>query len=234
MPKIKHATPEVYTAKTKEFLHSLESEYQWLDFLKGHNKAYEPLLNIVQQQGRKGEEDVTPSPTIAQIAKELNESSAKVSKWLSQIYSDLYELNDERPELFKVPGKRYELRFKNTYTSQYGHFTLWLDQTLTYKNKFEWHFINAKLGEYNYYVHEIDHSHRKGELITTIYLKSGFYNSYRETLLNKAEFMHLLDFDERFHLNDYQLDHILRERVENGRFVSIETKKGRSYFKENN
>jgi hypothetical protein len=234
MSRIKHNTPATHKPGTKDILYSLKSEYQWLDLLKQKGKPYESLINIVQKEGQKGEEDYSPRPSIKMIAEEINQTSAKVSKWLTQMYHDLFELNYESTELFKSPGTRYELHFRSNFYEQTSFFTLWLDRTLQVKDRFEWSFMNAELGAYNYYIYEITHSHAKGELTTNIFLKSGYYNEYREMLLSKSDFLELMSFDERVHLNDYELDQILRERVEKGRDVSFERKKGRNYFKGNN
>lgn len=234
MPRLKSNATEIHKPSSKDLLHSLESECQWLDHLKNKNKLYETLINIVQREGQKTEEDTSPSLSIKMIADEINQSSAKVTKWLSLMYSDLFDLNYKSPEIFEAPGTRYELHFKSLFSEQSSFFTLWLNQRLQIKDRFEWLFMNAQLGTYYYYVSDISHSHAKGELTTNVFLKSGFYNGYREMLLNKADFMQLLSFDERFHLNEYQLDQLLRERVEQGREVSFETKKGRNYFKGSN
>ncbi|SDT52276.1 hypothetical protein SAMN05216490_3865 [Mucilaginibacter mallensis] len=234
MARTKHRKPETHKPGTKDILHSLEGEYQWLDLLKDKNKPYESLINIVQREGQKSEDDTSPNPSIKMIAEEINQSSAKVSQWLAQMYHDLFDLDYQSPELFKSPGTRYELHFRSNFYEQSSFFTLWLDRTLQVKDRFEWSFMNAELGASYYYIYEITHSHAKGKLTTNVFLKSGYYNGYREMLLSKSDFLELMSFDERVHLNDYEVDQILRERVEKGRDVSFERKKGRNYFKGNN
>lgn len=234
MSRVKHTEPEVYKAKSKEILHSLESEYQWLDLLKDIGKPYESLISVIQREGRKDEDEIAPNLSIKNIADEIGEPGTKVTKWLTQIYSDLFDLNYDKPTLFNRPGTRYELHFKSNYNRQTSFFTLWLNTTLSVNDRFDWHFMNAQLGAYYFYITDISHTHEKGEFTTNVFLNAGFYNGYREMLLYKADFMNLISFDERFHLNDYQLDVLLRERVENGNDVEFETRKGKNYFKGNN
>ena len=142
----------------------------------------------------------------------------------------MWELNYESPKLFKAAGNRYDLYFKNTLTGQSTFFTLWLDQVLNYNDRFEWSFITAKLGTCCYYVTEISHSFGNGTLTTTASLKSGFYNSYREMLINKGAYLNLISIDEQLFLREYQLDEILKERVEKGNNVHFERSNPRNRF----
>lgn len=231
MPKIKHSDPEIHKPSTKDVLHSLESEYQWLDHLKKKNKPYDLLINVVQREGKNGEDGDYQTLTIKMIADEINETSAKVTKWLNQMYSDLWELNDTNPKLFKTNGQRYHMHFQNTSTNQAAYFNLWLNKLLNCNEGFNWPFIYALLGTYYFYISEITHEHVSGKLQTIVYLKSGFHNSYRDTLLDKALFMRLLDLSDIFHLNSYELDKVLREKVEPGLVTYIEQpKKNRRSF----
>src|SRR5579862_574259 len=152
MSKINRPDCEIHKASSKEILYSLESEYQWLNLLKSEDKPYSSLIDIIQREAQKDENDTPPNPSIKAIAEEINEPSAKVTKWLNQLYSSLWDLNSETPELFRSPGYRYELYFKNTLTGQSASFTLWLEQILSYQDRFEWPFINGRLGIYYYYV----------------------------------------------------------------------------------
>lgn len=183
MTRIKRREPEIYKLGTKEILYSLESEYQWLDLLRGKNKAYEPLLDIIEREGRRNEDDDFHNPSIKSIASELGELSATVTKWLNKIYAKLNELNLSSPELFKSSGNPYHLRFQNTITGQLAIFTLWIEQPLVYMQRFQFGFINAMIGESEFFVSEVRTEHSKGKIQTMILLKSGYFNYYRETLL---------------------------------------------------
>lgn len=231
MTKTTRREPEIHKPITKEVLYSLQSEYQWLDLLKNRQKPYNKLIDIVQKEAKRNDEDYSPRPSIKQIADLVGETSAKVTRWLNQMYFDLWELNLDSPELFKTGEKLYHLYIKSTYTNQTASFYLWLDKPLNHGDKFNWYFTKGLLGVDYFFVSDISHQYSQGKQETMITLKSGFYNSYRETLLHKAEFMDLLSLDERFHLNEYQLDILLRERVAKGKDVGFETIKSKNYFK---
>jgi hypothetical protein len=51
---------------------------------------------------------------------------------------------------------------------------------------------------------------------TSIHLKSGYYNSYRKFLMDKARMLDLISLDEMITLSDYKIDELLYHRVEKG------------------
>ena len=83
-------------------------------------------------------------------------------------------------------------------------------------DSFSWTFLLGKFSNTTFYVESIDHEPINGEMVTSIHLKSGYYNSYRSFLLDKARMLNLIDFNEMMTLSDYKIDELLYHRVEKG------------------
>lgn len=118
----------IHSPSTKEIFYCISSNPKWVKLLIGKQKEYEPfLINLVQKDFYK---DLTERPSIKSISVYLKYPSFKVTKWLGQAYSDIFELNSEKPELFKTDGIKHNLYFRH-YDS--GAFlTIWLKSTPAY------------------------------------------------------------------------------------------------------
>jgi hypothetical protein len=185
MSRVKYREPEIHRPSTKDVLHSLESEYQWLELL--NDKPYSVLFDIIKSEATKDEWDRTPSPSIKQIAKMVNQKPATVTKWLNQIYSAIWELNELKPQLFKCDGIKYVLRFQDSITKQMAWFTLWTNTIFNRNEAFDWMFMKGILGTDYFYVSGISHERNQGEFSTIVNLKTGLPNAYRSHLLDKVE-----------------------------------------------
>lgn len=51
--------------------------------------------------------------TIKKIAADFKTDTARVTKWIREIYDDIFELNYEKPELFQKSGTKVCLDFSN-------------------------------------------------------------------------------------------------------------------------
>lgn len=220
MSRVKYQEPELHRPSTKDVLHSLESEYQWLDLLS--DKPYSVLFDIIKSEATKDEWDRTPSPSIKQIAEMVNQKPATVTRWLNQIYSDIWELNELNEGLFKSEGNKYNMHFQDSNTKQATIFTMWTPIHFNKNEAFNWYFMKGVLGTDYFYVSDISHERSRGGITTTVFLKTGLPNDYREHLLSKAEFLRLISFSDLFDLPGYKLDDILRNEVENNRSYTPE------------
>lgn len=202
--------PEPYIAHNPEILRSIFNQPQWLNLLFNKEKPYEKLLTHFLFLSKLMDEENPTDTSIKGISFEVGEKTATVAKWIPLIYNDLYNLNAESPELFKVPGIRYDLYFHSTfYTSAY--FTLWLNTPLNLYDRFSFGFIDAKIGSSGFWVERVSHSYVWGEHQVDVTLNSGIHNSYRDYILDQAEFHRLIGLIERYSLTEYQMDDRLRE-----------------------
>ena len=112
------------------------------------------------------------------------------------------------------------MHFQDTNTKQATFFTMWTPIHFSKNESFNWYFMKGILGTDYFYVSRISHERSRGEIITTVFLKTGLTNDYREHLLSKAEFLRLISFSDLFDLPGYKLDDILRNEVENNRYYT--------------
>lgn len=218
---------EEYKPGTVDVLNALVNEYQWLNLLTDSGKPYDTLLRLIVDDSNR--EMYTGFGAIKKVSQILNESQSKITKWILSAYNDLFELNYENPELFKLgEGHRYYMHFKVDYHAS-ADFTIYLSNPLSYGEAFEWQFIKAKVGTYYFYVEDITHVYAGGTITTQVTLHSGWFNSYRQHLIDKLDFLKLIDFHEKHYLPSHKLDEILKERSRTGRTAYEEPTQ--NYFK---
>jgi hypothetical protein len=201
MKYTKARVPEPYKAHNPEILRSIFNQPQWLNLLFYKDKPYEKLLTHFLFLSKLMDEEKQTDTSIKGISFAVGEKTATVAKWIPMIYNDIYNLNVESPELFKAPGIRYDLYFHSTfYTSAF--FTLWLNKPLSLYDRFS--------GSSSFWVERVSHSYVWGEHQVNVTLNSGSHNSYRDYILDQAEFHNLIGLLERYSLTEYQMDDRLK------------------------
>ena len=207
-----------YRPATKEILFALESEYQWLDLLKSRGKPYDSLIELIQEYGAKSDSSISVTLSIKSIAERINRKAIEVTKWLNEMYKELFDLNETSPELFaSAEGFPCEFIFTEALNKHSVCFTLWMQTKLAAGEHFVWTFINPKLGTGIYYVDTVEHSHENGKHLQTYYLKSGYFKPYRKYLLDKGLFLDLISLHELIEFPEYHIDDLLIYRVEQNR-----------------
>jgi len=201
---------EKHKSSTQDIVIALKDEYLWLDLLGQKDPPIFRLIAVIRRLGSQNEQMESESWTIKSIAGEVNETPAKVTKWLRQLYDDIWQLNEDHPEAFPSDGHMYTFYFRDTDEENYQSFNLRTQATFSVGDSFEWDFLRGKFRTYTFYVESITHVLRFGCVKTTVYFKSGFYNSYRRTLIDKGEFLRLISWRELHDLFDFQIDDLLR------------------------
>jgi hypothetical protein len=186
MPRTKERPKLIHEATTLEYLFCLENMPKWSQVLSDYNngKPYNDFLKwIIQQRYFKDDQKIS----IKKIAELSGYASAKISKWLREIYDDLLELNEAQPSLFYFPGNiEVELYFH--YYDSHCSFKTSLPVVPRKYEMFEFHFIKAKLGVHFFWVDEVRHIIEENRTYISISLQGGFVNIYRELALSKALF----------------------------------------------
>lgn len=207
MSRQKQKKPILHKPATQDIFISMTDCPNWLELLRNEeNKGYHEFLSKLFEKGlyRGFNERVA----ITKIAKELRYPPAKVTKWIAEIYSDVFALNEEKPELFKQEGVRHELYFSN-YDNR-AALTVWLTTTPRTQERFSFYFMHAKMGCDAFYVAEINHHLEKSEHTVQIFLKGGFPNEYRSYVLDKALFLNQISFYDIYMKHDFQIDEELK------------------------
>lgn len=208
--KSSHKTLDVTAPRTPEVLRCLGDQPQWIHLLKGQNKPYEPILESLEYHltrinlGIEGY-DYTVSGTI----KSLSISIIRLKKWVNMIYSDLFELNFNEPDLFKTDGTMYDLSFQGLH--KVASMRLWLDAQLNIGEIFFCGFLNAKVTGSLFYITSISHEYEKGELRNIVFLDVKEPNIYRNFISDKARFYKYLGAIDQFGLDESKRDDFLRK-----------------------
>lgn len=213
---IKEGNKVRYQASTQDIFIALTSEAQWLDLLEITDVKMSKLINIIQSESRKPDDEQGDSPSMKTIAKEIGITPTKVSEWVVQLYEDLWKLNWQKPELFHDGRLICECYFKGGLERQYCYFKLGLQHPFTPGDNFSWTFLRGKFSLMAFHVTSVGHEHINGKMKTFINFKIGYGNRYREMLLEKAHFLEVISYDELIDLPDHLIDALLQHRVENG------------------
>ena len=207
----KKREPILYNPSTHERLYCIGSHPKWTQLLLGRNKKYDNFLQKLSECNFYN--DVEGKSSIKQIAADLNFKTSDVTKWIADIYEDLYSLNETEPELFQSLGIKHELHFRH-YDDR-GFFTLWLPQTPKEFESFNFFFIKAKVGTSRFWVKEVRHEFENEEYKVSLTLDGQSLNKYRELLVDKGIFQGVLGFGEIYHKQNFEIDKILREWYRN-------------------
>ncbi len=210
MARIKQKPRLVHQATTLEYLYCLGDMLIWSQVLYDHNnaKSYNDFLKwILQRNYFKDEEKIS----IKKISELSDYPSVKISKWLREIYEDIFELNEVEPQLFYSKGNvQVEFHFK--YFDSYTSFKTSLQVLPRQYETFDFFFVKAKMGISFFWVKDVRYIIGENETNVIISLAGGLVSVYREFALSKALFEGTLDFMDIYQKYDYEIDNHLRKR----------------------
>src|SRR4051812_24101848 len=112
MPRYKERKKFVHEPSTKEIFYCLKSAPNWVQLLLDDSsiKPYKEFLKFIIQ--REFYENFGDKLTIKKISEDFKEKTSKVTTWIAQLYEDIFELNDSKPELFVKEGITVSLYMK--------------------------------------------------------------------------------------------------------------------------
>ena len=211
MARIKEKTKLVHQATTLEYLYCLADMPKWSQVLYDNNTIktyYEFLRWIIERQYFKDDEKIS----IKKIADLSAYPSAKISRWLREIYEDILELNELQPQLFCFEGSA-EVEFYFRYFDSHCSFKTALPVLPRLHETFDFFFIKAKIGTSSFWVKDVRHIIGEDKMYVSINLHGGLLNTYREFALSKALFEGTLDFMDVYKKNEFEIDkHLLEIR----------------------
>jgi hypothetical protein len=195
--------------RTHDVLKCLFYEPQWLDLLKNRNKPYEAILSNLQNLPQEHHYNNSAEASIKGLSATYGIKAITLTNWIHQIYSDLFELNNEFPMLFKSEGIQCELEFKDR--RHCLSFTLWIKSVPRLNEQFYFGFLQARTNFSLYHVEEITHYYTTQDQHFLINLNQTAPNIYRRFLGDKAIFNGLIPHYEPSLLNVDLLDKKLKE-----------------------
>ena len=203
---------------------ALAAERQWMKLVMNERKPYNKLIDYLLSEWtwktgaprNSGRID-----TVKHYADSLGEKPSTVNKWLRQIYQDIFDLNEEHPELF-VNADEHMCSFEYSPPRLDGGFwfNLGLKSVPRVGDLFSFRFVRPLTDQYDFVVKEVTHRFENGKMEIEISLKEKYYegDSYRNLLIAKARFLGYMDILDASG-PDYAVDEKLRKiflRNENG------------------
>lgn len=165
-------------------------------------KAYIPFLQWLIEKDFYKERDEKTS--IKRIAADFKSETSKVTKWIKEIYTDIFDLNYDRPELFQKNG--IGVCFYCKYYDDRVHLHTTVNALPRQYETVRIPFIKAKVGVDFFWVETIEHLIYDDEPEITIWLKGGSVNKYRQFMLDKAIYQGYIAWEDIYHKYDFELD----------------------------
>ena len=142
--------------------------------------------------------------SIKKLAADYKIQTAKVTKWIADIYQDIFEINWDKPELFYGSGVKVTLYMKHY--DDHCSFCITMPVVPREFEEVRFYFAKAKMGIDFFWVKKVEHEVRDDGIEVTIWLQGGFLNKYREFALHKALFQGWIGFMDEFDKHTFELD----------------------------
>jgi len=167
-----------------------------------HDKPYINFLNWLIEKNFYN--DRTEKITVKKMATDFKSDSTKVTKWIKEIYEEIFELNFDRPELFQGNGIRVGMYIRNYDDGCYIYTTM-----PVLPREFETvkiPFVKGKVGTDLFWVKKVEHEIEDDIAKVTLWLDGGILNKYREYALDKALFQGWIHFMDVYNKHSFELD----------------------------
>lgn len=204
MARFKEREKIYHKPSTLEIFGCLSGKFTYAKILAAHTteKAYATFLQWIIEKEFYSERNENIS--IKKIAADFKSEPTKVTKWIKDIYADIFDLNYDKPELFQRSG------IKVCFYCRYYDDSCFLNTFVAaLPREFETvkiPFVKGKMGTDYFWVEKIEHQFFDDEHDITIWLKSGSANKYRQFALDKALYQGHIHWADVFHKYDYELD----------------------------
>jgi hypothetical protein len=210
MNRSKEKPKLIHQATTLEYLYCLGDMPKWSQVLCDQNngKPYNIFLKwILKQEFFTSDEKIS----IKKISELSGYPSAKISKWLREIYESIFELNELQPHLFSLSGN-VTVEFYIKYFDSHCLIKTSLPAIPRLYESFDFFFVKAKMGISSFWVKDVRHIIGENGTSVLINLQGGLVNVYREFALSKALFEGSLKFMDIYQKYDFEIDQQLLER----------------------
>lgn len=213
MGRTKERRKILHEPSTHEIFRCLSGMTDYSKILLEHStgNAYDDFLRWLIEKDFYN--DQMEKISIKQIALESQNNAAKVTKWLKEIYQEIFKLNSDKPELFQSEGVKLTMYFNN-----YDNSCTIYTSLPVMPRQFEtisFLFVKAKVGVEYFWVKKIEHEIVMNTITITLWLEGGFLNKYREFALDKALFQGAIHFMDVYDKRDFELDDELKRIYRN-------------------
>ncbi|MBK8451700.1 MAG: hypothetical protein IPL42_17475 [Saprospiraceae bacterium] len=208
MFRTKERAKIIHQPSTLEIFYSLSCmpSYSKLLLDQCPDKPYSDFLVwLIEQEFYK---DRAEKIAIKKISADFMTNPIKVTKWIKEIYEQIFELNSDKPELFQKKGVKVCLYMSHHDSSCHINTSL-----PTLPREFEtisFPFVKGKLGTDHFWVKKVQHEIVEDIVEIFIWLEGRTLNKYREFALAKALFEDKIHFMDVFHMQEYEIDKELK------------------------
>ncbi len=179
--------------------------------LSSRDSEYSAFLENLLKNSFFGD---TENYTVKFVAEATGAKREKATKWIRQIYDDIFLLNGEQPDLFKTDGTKCSLYF-NHY-DMYCAFYRSLKFIPRQFEYFSWEFVRGKMNRGDFWVKRIEYDLNEEEPIAHIFLDGGVLNLYEVLLKDRALFDGVLDLFDENQLQKFEVSDILKKHYKCG------------------
>lgn len=209
MARRKEKIKIIHEPSISEIFYCLSEMPSYSKILLGEStdKSYADFLGwlIMKNFYREKDEKIT----IKKIATDFKADSSKVTKWLKEIYEQIFELNFDKPKLFLNNGIKVCLVMKY-FDSSCSIYTS-LPSLPREFERVSFPFIKGKVGTDHFWVRKIEHEIVEDSAIVTLWLEGGILNRYREFALDKALFQGWIHFMDVYQKEPFELDNEIKK-----------------------
>jgi len=155
----------------------------------------------------------TEKIAIKKIASDLKTDTSKATKWIKEIYEQIFELNFDKPELFQNNGVKVCMYIRY-YDSSCSFYTT----LAVLPREFEtisFPFVKGKVGTERFWVKKVEHEINENGSSVTLWLDGGTLNKYREFALDKALFQGWIHFMDVYDKHSFELDDEIKKIYKN-------------------
>jgi len=181
----KRKTTEEYKAKTHEYLVALFYFPSALKYIEPSEPIKKALVNWFLDKEKYVADESYPLPSIKALGEELGLSNSVISRQLRELYDDVYNLNMEKPYLFKKSNEILcHISFEHM--GNIASFSLGLNIIPRVDESFSFFFINPKIGCTVFWVKKVYHSYEEVGQIVRLRVSFDYPNKYLTLIKDKA------------------------------------------------
>ena len=193
----------------------LADQVQWMELVRDERKEYTKLIDYLTREWAPKNvlfPNEVKIQTVTYYAGVLKEKPSTLNKWFRQIYNDIFDLNENHPELF---AKSDEVLCSFIYDCKEDGSGFWFNLGVKSVPRigdyYSLWFVRAVTDTHDFIVKDVTHRFQNGRMEIEINLMNKTYNTnhYRSLLIEKALYMGLISIDDL--RREWKLDDKLME-----------------------
>ena len=193
----------------------LADQVQWMELVRDERKEYTKLIDYLTREWSP-KNVLFPNgvkiQTVTYYAGVLKEKPSTLNKWFRQIYNDIFDLNENHPELFAKPDETLCSFIYGCVEDGSGFwFNLGVTSVPRIGDYVSLRFVRAVTDTHDFIVKDVTHRFQNGRMEIEIDLMNKIRNTnhYRSLLIEKALYMGLISIDDL--KREWKLDDKLME-----------------------